>query len=69
MTRKPPGKTSQFKIAAPTKRIAVDAHELSRERLASDIEAFRAGGGTIEVLGITPVPTASELDRRRKAAR
>ncbi len=30
-----------------------DNHTLTRERIASDLDAFRKAGGTIEVLGIT----------------
>jgi hypothetical protein len=54
-----PGKTSQIKIAADFPK-AGPGRPLTSERIASDLEAFRAGGGRIEVLGITKVLTPSE---------
>jgi hypothetical protein len=45
----PPSKTSHlFSARKPNER-----SPLTHERVAADIEAFRKGGGKIEVLGVT----------------
>jgi hypothetical protein len=66
MTRKAttPGKSSQLKITPS--HSSGPGRPLTSERIAADLEAFRAGGGRIEVLGITRVLSPSEEARAKK---
>jgi hypothetical protein len=45
------GKTSTM----PYRKQADQSKDVTSERIADHLEAFRAAGGTIEVLGVTPV--------------
>lgn len=52
MTRKQvPGKAA----AAPFRKAADQSKDVTSERIADHLAAFHAAGGTIEVLGVTPV--------------
>ena len=59
MARKP-SKKSSITLASDTGKNPAAARALTSERIADDVDAFRAGGGKIEVLGITRVLTPSE---------
>lgn len=59
MARKP-SKKSSITIAADTSKDPAAARMLTSERIARDVDLFRAGGGSIEVLGTTRVLTPSE---------
>jgi hypothetical protein len=59
MARKP-SKKSSITLAADSGKNPAAARLLTSERIATDVDAFRAGGGKIEVLGITRVLTPSE---------
>ena len=59
MARKP-SKKSSITLAADSGKNPAAARALTSERIADDVDAFRAGGGKIEVLGITRVLTPSE---------
>jgi hypothetical protein len=60
-TGKPvPSAKSHLKIAHDTTRNPAAERGLTSERIANDVDAFRANGGTIEVLGITRVLSPTE---------
>lgn len=59
MARKP-SKKSSITLAADSGKNPAAARALTSERIADDVDAFRAGGGKIEVLGVTRVLTPSE---------
>jgi hypothetical protein len=42
---------------------------LTRERLASDLDAFQRAGGTIEVLGITRARDSTDSDSDSKSGK
>ena len=59
MARKP-GSKSSITLAAPAGKNVSHGGPITSERINADLDAFRAGGGRIEVLGITRVLTPSE---------
>jgi hypothetical protein len=59
MARKP-GSKSSITIASPSGKSGSHGGPITSESIASDLAAFRAGGGSIEVLGTTRVLTPSE---------
>ena len=50
-TKKPAAKTASL----PYRKTADLSKDVTSERIAGHLDAFRAAGGTIEVLGVTPV--------------
>ena len=50
-TKRVPAKTTSL----PYRKTADLSKDVTSERIADHLEAFRAAGGTIEVLGVTPV--------------
>ncbi len=50
-TKRLPAKTT----ALPYRKTADLSKDVTSERIADHLDAFRAAGGTIEVLGVTPV--------------
>ena len=59
MARKP-GSKSSITLAAPAGKHVSHGGPITSERISADLDAFHAGGGRIEVLGITRVLTPSE---------
>jgi hypothetical protein len=55
-----PSAKSHLKIAHDTTRNPAAERGLTSERIANDVDAFRANGGMIEVLGITRVLSPTE---------
>jgi hypothetical protein len=66
MARKP-GSKSSITLSAPSGKSVSHGGPITSERIASDLDAFRAGGGRIEVLGTTRVLTPSEQAEAAKA--
>ena len=59
MSRKP-SPHSAITLGSDTARHPSHGGPLTSERIAHDLDTFRAGGGNIEVLGTTRVLTPSE---------
>ena len=68
MARKP-GSKSSITLVSPSGKSSSSGGPITSESIASDLAAFRAGGGRIEVLGTTRVLTPSEEARAAKAVK
>lgn len=61
----PPRKSARYPAVKTTPFFSpsVQKHDLSRERIAEDMAAFRSAGGKIEVLGNTPFRMKTSPDK------